>query len=137
MISKEVADCVYHISLSEEEDYIHIKVEGKITIDVAASFSVDASVLGQEKGISNFLFDVREAWNASTHIENYKFANQEMRNLMLDPNVNSAVLVNKDDRSHDFIPVVVNNAGYSIRLFTELSEALEWLRSADLNPPSL
>lgn len=118
----------YKLETSEDKDFITLTVEGDFTAKDMMGYIMAAHDLGTEIKISRFLVDVREARNVDSVMHNYQFAYSDMKNtegIIISARV--AALVNPGDRSHDFIETVLNNAGLSIKLFSDRELALEYL----------
>jgi len=88
---------------------------------------VELTEMSHAHGILHFLFDVRDVKNVSTILENYMFSYNEAEELKLQKNVRSAILVNQEDESHDFVETTMKNVGYNVRLFTDEASALKWM----------
>ncbi len=117
----------YAVTLSESRRFLVITVEGSITVELARSFAREASRVSGDSGINRFLFDVREASNVDSVIANYRFAYEDMPALGLSRSARSAILTREDDRSHEFVELAAQNAGYLVRLFSERGAAVAWL----------
>ena len=117
----------YEISIPKNGDYISIKVNQPVTADLGRRFAVDAARLAKEQNIKKFLCDVRNAPNLQSVSEDYFYANTEMDQFGFSKATRSALLVNPDDRSHDFIETAFRNAGYNVKIFTDESAAISWL----------
>ncbi|MDY6943545.1 MAG: hypothetical protein SVU69_11130 [Pseudomonadota bacterium] len=117
----------YDISISGNGNYIICRVDVPITKEIARDYSLDVDRLSREKNIKRFLFDLRRAPNIESTFDNYDYAYEDMPDMRLQRDVRSAVLVSPDDHSHDFPETVMRNAGYNVRLFTDLEAAVVWL----------
>ena len=117
----------YEISLASTGKYIVCRVIGPMTVDIARQFAKDMDQLSRERNIKRFLTDVRNAPNVSDVFQNYTFANKDMADLNLQRDVRAAVLVDPNDKSHDFIETVTQNAGYVVRVFDDENAAILWL----------
>ncbi|WP_316368053.1 hypothetical protein [Candidatus Thiodiazotropha sp. CDECU1] len=83
--------------------------------------------LGERNNIKYYLFDLRGAPNIESVIYNYEFAYREMADISFPKDTKSVILTDPGDRSHDFMETVFLNAGYNVRLFTDLDTAHSWL----------
>jgi len=117
----------YTIGVSESGKFIRLRVEGEISAELARKWSDEMREMGLASGIGRFLSDVRGARNVSSILENYSFAYKDAPELSLDRNARVAILASPDDRSHDFVEVTLQNAGYNVRLFRDESSAVQWL----------
>jgi hypothetical protein len=77
--------------------------------------------------VNRFLTDVREAPNASSTFENYEFAYKDLKELDARQDARVAILAAPSDRTHDFVEMVVQNAGYSVKIFHDAETAIAWL----------
>ncbi|MET0068682.1 MAG: hypothetical protein ABW096_01480 [Candidatus Thiodiazotropha sp.] len=100
-----------------------------MTSELGRRCGEDAVRLGERNGINCFLFDLRGSPNIQSTLPNYQFAYHDMKEFGFPKDSRSALLTDPDDRSHDFMETVFKNAGYSIRIFTDLEHALAWLNS--------
>ncbi|MDY6906456.1 MAG: STAS/SEC14 domain-containing protein [Thermodesulfobacteriota bacterium] len=118
----------YAVSVSSCSTYILCRVSGGFTADEARAFALEVEQLGREKDIKRFLFDVREAVNESSIFRNYEYAYNDMPEMGLTRAVRSAILASPEDRSHDFVETLCQNAGYNVQLFKDEQEARAWLK---------
>lgn len=117
----------YRISISENGKYIICRVIGAMTMKTAQAFGKEMLKLARTKDIKRYLTDVREAPNISTTYDNYKFAYEEMDKLGLQRAHRSAILINPDDSSHNFVETTLKNSGFNVRIFHDEDAAIAWL----------
>ncbi|MBN1379153.1 MAG: hypothetical protein JXA04_07935 [Gammaproteobacteria bacterium] len=118
----------YTISPSEDGEYIVLKVNGEIDRVTALRYNLEAHTLGKKLKISKYLFDVTEARHKGSAVEDYQFAHSDMSGMKeIDKTARIATLAAPDDHSHDFIETVSRNAGFDMKLFTRLDEAIQFL----------
>jgi hypothetical protein len=117
----------YEVSLSPDRKYIVVNIKTDMTNELGYRCGVDAAELGLQSDIKCYLFDLRGAPNIESTLENYTFAYDEMNDFRFPKDARSALLTDPDDRSHDFMETVFNNAGYAVRLFTDEAAAIAWL----------
>lgn len=117
----------YDVCASPCNTYILCRVAGGYTADEARFFALAAEAMSREKEIKRFLFDMREAQNESSIFRNYEYAYNDMPEMGMARSVRSAMLVSPEDRSHDFVETVCQNAGYNVRLFRDEQAAIAWL----------
>lgn len=117
----------YQISVSNNNSYIVCTVSVPVTLELARDYTRAMDELSRAQDIKRFLVDVRSVPNVISAAENYTFANEDMKNMDLQRDVRSAILVDPDDKSHDFVETVILNAGYIVRIFHEEAEAISWL----------
>jgi recombination DNA repair RAD52 pathway protein len=117
----------YRVFLAENNKYVICRVSGPMNADTAVEFSREMDILSRAHGIKRFLTDVRDAPNTSSVSENHSFAQIDMKKLELQKDARSAILTRQNDRSHDFVAFVSQNAGYNVRLFDDEAAAITWL----------
>jgi hypothetical protein len=117
----------YTIELSENGQYIRILTREDVSIDMASRWAVESDNMGRAHGIKRFLFDVRGARNIASMADNYAFAYNDLSQLGVDKGARSAILIDRDDSSHDFVETTLRNAGVNVRLFTDEAAAIQWL----------
>ena len=117
----------YKISVAENRRYIICRVIGPMTVDIARQFTEALDRLSRSSKIKRFLIDARNAPNISGVLHNYTFARRDMKNLDLQRDARSAILVDPDDESHDFVETVTQNAGYNVRVFDDEAAATAWV----------
>ena len=119
----------YSIKVSEDRDYIILKIVGNFTGKDMMRCVVESHTLGRETGIHSYLVDVTDARNIDTAMGNYEFAYSDMKMTEeVDPLARVAGLTSPGDRSHDFVETVSANAGMDFKLFTDREEALIFLK---------
>ena len=122
----------YSITPSKDGTYIILKVKGNITRNSAMEMNLEAHALGRQLHIRRYLVDVTEARNVEFNTENYQFAYTDLRKTEgIDKHARVVTLVSPDDHSHDFIETVSRNAGFNLRLFTDLRQAKRFLMDED------
>lgn len=113
----------------EEEDFLVLKIDGIINRKIAKQYFDEAHRKGTELGINKFLYDLTNATNTESNMDNYLFANSDIRNMGdIDLNTYVAMVVSSDDHSHDFIETVSRNAGLNVTLFRDYNKAVEYLK---------
>ena len=118
------------IVVSDDGKYIIVKTIGEINVSIAMKDNIAAHTLGQELGINRYLVDVREATNTDSIIDQYEFANKHMpMNEKIDKRARVSVVTRKGDTSHNFIEAVTRNAGFHLRIFDNMENALNFLLS--------
>jgi hypothetical protein len=118
----------YSITVSSCKTYIILKVTGTITRESSMGYNREAHALGKSLGIRNYLVDLTESQNGDTVSSNFRFANEDMKGTDIDRAARAALLVDPNDRSHDFVVLASQNAGINMSLFTDRSIAVRFLR---------
>jgi hypothetical protein len=118
----------YTITPSADGKYIGLKVTGELTRELAMQQNLAAHALGRELGITRYFVDVTEARNTERVVANCDFAHEDMSHQQgIDKDVRVAMLVSPEDHSHDFIEVVLRNAGHNVTLFRDRELAMRHL----------
>ena len=115
------------IKISENSKYIIVRVSENMTRSLAEHLGIEASNLGKKKNITKYLYDLRNSRNIESINTNYIFAYQEMKKIDLNPVNMVAMLTSAGDNSHNFVETVLRNAGFNVQIFTDESEAINWL----------
>lgn len=124
----------YQVSVANSGRYILITVLVPMTSAIGVRCGAEAIRLGVEKKVNGYLFDLRNAPNTQSVVDNYEFAHKELTEFGFPKGSRSAFLVQPNDKSHDFINTAFFNAGYTTKLFTDEVSAVSWLEH---EPPSL
>jgi hypothetical protein len=116
------------LSVSPDGAYIVLKVVGNITRQSALAQNLEAHALGRELGIDKYLVDATEARNVDSPVDDYEFAQDDMKGPGLSRTARVAILVDPGDRSHDFVETVTRNAGLDVTIFRDRAAAESHLR---------
>ncbi len=117
----------YKLTLAESGKYVICQVFEPVTTEFALEFGKAAADASHQHDVSRQLYDVRAVRNVASVHHNYDFAYKDMELLELDNTNRAAILVDPNDRSHDFVEIVSRNAGYNVRVFTDEQKAIAWL----------
>lgn len=117
----------YSVEVAGENKFVLLTIRGEITSESGMVSNEAAYKLGREKRINKYLVDITQARNVDNIANNYNFAYKDMKNELFDRFSKVAFLVHSEDHSHDFIELVLQNAGYIVKLFRVKEEALEFL----------
>jgi hypothetical protein len=118
----------YVINISENKLYIIIRVKGQMDPLSAMKYTEEAHVLAKEIGLDKFLIDLTNATNTLHVLENYEFAYEKVApNPKINKLAKVAMLVSRNDHSHDFVETVSINAGLLVKLFRNKEAALNYL----------
>ena len=118
-------------SIEPADGYIVTKVVGPVTRELAFGHVTEAHALGDQLGIRCFLFDLTEARNVESMLNNFKMTHEDAMKMPLSYRTACvAVLVDPADDSHDFTEVLAQNAGMNVTLFRERDKAIKHLEEA-------
>ena len=117
----------YRIELSPDKEYLKLTVFETINGAFEKEFAQKAIQEAKKHTIKKFLIDVRGISNIATTFEQYNLGYKDMTDFGLDPVSRIAILSDPENESHNFIETVFLNAGYKCRIFTDETDALDWL----------
>jgi len=117
----------YEMTISEDNQYIRIRVMSDITIDLVERFSRDASELSEQANIHRILSDERGVKSLTNVAQTHAFAHKSWRGPGPRPGWRIAVLKAPDGTEYDCVETVMVNAGFEFRIFDEEDEAVAWL----------
>jgi hypothetical protein len=122
---------IVEMSVAESGSYIYCRVEGPINAELARQMSNEIQQFCDQAGIEARLIDVREARNMLSVSNNYDLGYRDLDQQGIGRAHKAAILVSPGDDSHDFALLVIRNAGFNARKFTDEQEAIKWLESDD------
>jgi hypothetical protein len=109
--------------------YILNVVKGIIDDRKMLRMNVKTHKLGRKLGIDHILLDMRKCVNRNNSIQQFDFSFWDMAH---DSRINQdaviAILVGRDDHSHDFAELMEQKAGRNVKLFHNYNEAIEYLQ---------
>jgi hypothetical protein len=117
----------YQVKLSDDGQFVWATFYQSVTMDLAQQVSQEAIQLARLHTASKFLHDVRGYENKDSVIKNYTYAYKTAAAIGYQNKDAIAILHDRDDHSHDFMETVARNAGFTLKLFTELDKAIQWL----------
>jgi hypothetical protein len=118
----------YDISVSGNNKYILVRVDEPMTTDVLNRFIAEAGEMAKEHEVKKFLYDVRNSHNMVDHAFYSDLVYKRAGDLGFVYGTKHAILVEEEDMpDYHFVETVLNNAGYLGRMFTDETEAVEWL----------
>lgn len=114
--------------VSDDGQYIIMKVTGDINREIALEQNLQAHALGAKLGISRYLVDLVEARNTDRVVDQHDFAYKDMGETEgIDRRAIVALLVAEEDHSHDFIQIVARNSGLNVTIFHDRKAAISFL----------
>jgi hypothetical protein len=118
----------YDISTSDNNKYLRIFVNEAVTADLLNDFIGEAAKKSIEYEINKFLFDLRLSPNQADPSTHYNFVYNRSKELGFKPVSKHALLVNSTDiNDYSFVETILLNAGYRGKMFTDESDAIQWL----------
>ena len=117
----------FKITISENREYIIGKVYGKLNKEIAQQLAKEYAKIINSTGIKRILNDVRGSSNDMSFPNNYKYAYSDVKFLGLPRDIRAAIVSSEGDDSHDFQETVAINAGYNVKVFHSIEQAVKWL----------
>jgi hypothetical protein len=117
----------YEINMTEGQAWLHVRVHEPITKALALDLLKDTVEQATKHGVSNLLIDVRSAPSVKTTIDDFDIANYRLQELAFERSFKFAIVVDPEDKTHDFFETCTMNAGYNCRLFSDTDCAAQWL----------
>ena len=118
----------YEVKISDDGTFVCQLPQEDMTMQLASEMSREAIYLARANNTTRFLSDVRGIKNIESPFPNYEFAYRGTSEVGYRKTDRIAVVHDSDDASHDFIETASLNAGYDVKLFTDIQAAIEWLR---------
>jgi hypothetical protein len=115
--------------LSEDSTYIIGLIDGPMTTHKANKLAKRYVSLIEESGVKLILNDMRHSKHQIDAGQSFLYASKDVKNIGLPKDIRSAILVSGNDHSHDFVEVVAQSVGYSVRVFYSSANALKWLKT--------
>ena len=119
----------FNITVSENGKYIIGKVYGQLNREKAQQLAKEYAKIINSTGIRRILNDVRGITDEMGILNGYEYAYTDVDSLGLPRNIRAAIVTDEGDGSHDFQETVARNAGYSVRVFHSIEQAVKWLLS--------
>ncbi|MAR89345.1 MAG: STAS/SEC14 domain-containing protein [Pseudomonadota bacterium] len=123
----------FELSVNAAERYVEVIVRSDMTRSLATEVSQRAQQAMRQHKLAATLIDLRTSRNVEQAPQNYFFVHEDASMLELSQSDRIALLVAPEDHSHDFVEMVLRNAGFSVRLFRDEAAARAWIRE---NPES-
>jgi hypothetical protein len=118
----------YEISVSDDSKYICVRIDEPMTTDVLNRFISETADKAKEHEVKRFLYDVRNSPNRIDHAFYSDLVYKRAVELGFVYGTKHAILVDGGDMpDYHFVETILNNAGYLGRMFTDETEAVEWL----------
>ena len=116
------------LAKSREGDFIEVTVGRDMNRAAAVQMYQEAHEFGRKHGLRCYLIDLLHSVNRDSVNDNYTFAYDHLPHAVgIDPTAVIALLVGKDDKSHDFEETVNRNSGANITLFRDRGAAIDYL----------
>lgn len=123
----------YELNVTEGRPWIYARVYDPVTKALVLDLLKEIVRESAKSGVSGLLIDVRGAPSLKTTVEDYDIAYYRLQELGFKPHLKSAIVVDPEDKTHDFFETCTMNAGYNLRIFSDPDLAGQWL---DSEPPA-
>ena len=124
----------YELNVTEGRTWIHARVCAPVTKALFLDCLKAAVERAAKCGMGNFLIDARSAPSIKTTVEDFDIANYRLQELGFERSSKSAIVVDPEDKTHDFFETCTMNAGYNWRIFSTVDLATQWLDLMSLTP---
>lgn len=116
------------ISISQTHLYAR-SFQTPFTAELAQALAQEFLALSEDLTVSGCLIDIRGTKSVSSVVEKYNFAYKDTVKIGLPRHWKYAFLKDRDDKSLEFIELVMSNAGYLFRIYNDEREAIDWLET--------
>jgi polyhydroxyalkanoate synthesis regulator phasin len=125
-ISQKAKTPTYNISTSENEGIVEIVFTGEVTKDFIEKLGIELYAILKPMNPEKLLADVRSLKMPREYIEAYSRFTDYLPPLR----VNIAIVdIPENADFESFLEAIANNAGLSLKCFTDISKARSWLKS--------
>ena len=116
----------YRINYEEEYDYIAVAVDGAFSLSTLKELAADVSKLIEKHGCNRIMNDMRHAKLTKGTIDIYQMP-QAANQAGVTVQCKRALVVSEQSSDFYFLETVFVNQGHTVKLFTDINEALHWL----------
>lgn len=121
----------YDIGISPDGMFYHVRAfRVPYTANLALEVAREIINLGDKIGILGCIIDIRGTTSISSVLEKYQFANEKASLVGLPHHWKYAFLKDQTDESPNFIETVMQNVGFSLKIFKDEREAIDWLKGS-------
>ncbi|MBN2313209.1 MAG: hypothetical protein JXM79_04725 [Sedimentisphaerales bacterium] len=117
----------YELNVTEDQPWIYARVYDPVTKTLLLDLLADALRRARELGVSRYLIDARGVPSMKTTIEDYDIVNYRLKELGFERRSKAAMIVDPEDKTHNFFEICSMNAGYNWQIFTDADLASQWL----------
>jgi hypothetical protein len=121
----------YDLTIEEKDDVLWVTATGTRSTETILAMSKDILAACAEKKVKKVLIDVRAMEGRLRIMEAYDIVNQSFVKMRDRRVITQAALVDLKEFEHDyrFFENVAVNRYFNLRIFSELDEAVKWLKS--------
>ena len=119
------------INIKKGDGFVHSYFRGPITLERLAELITKTARIAKEWGSEKYLADFRDAGKRQINFtDDYDLAYRKVKEYGFKPGSKHALLIRRDEEIDQwgFVETVFQNAGFTLRIFTEEEVALDWIR---------
>jgi hypothetical protein len=116
----------YSIHYDQENDFILITVQGELDLPLLQEMASGVAKMIHQVGCNRILNDLRKARMTDTTVDIYNMPKTAQQAGVVRV-CKRALVVSEETSNFHFLETVFVNQGHQVRLFTEITEAKEWL----------
>ena len=119
----------YNLDIREEQDYLHVRATGTRTFEAVAEMATQILNACIEHGTDSVLVDVRELEGRLSTIGAYEMPTTVFPKLK-GRGLKRAAIVDREqyEDGFPFLETVARNRGFNLHIFSDVDEAIAWLR---------
>ncbi|TQV82421.1 hypothetical protein FKG94_06660 [Exilibacterium tricleocarpae] len=118
----------YELCVPAGKDYVYVQPKKDISSTrLPHQFARHAIELGNTHEICKALIDYRLVTSYSGAFDKYFFAYEHSTKMGLTRHWRAALVRRPENTELDFLETVMQNAGFSFRIFTDMDAARDWL----------
>ena len=122
----------YELSYKHEPNYLHVQVTGIRTIENIIAMLKDYHAVSDKHGYSKVVLDVRGMTGKLGVFNAYKLGKKNVQEFSQPGQLKVSIIDLEENRElSEFMENVVVNAGFNVRIFSDVDEAMEWLGVAN------
>jgi hypothetical protein len=122
----------YQLKLKKEPAYLFVQVTGIRTLETVLAAGKEVILACDEQGYNRVLVDVQEMTGELTTFEVYDLGTGDLKEFRRPGQLKMAILDLEENRSRfRFFETVFHNRGYNLRIFSNMDEAIKWLREGE------
>ncbi len=119
----------FSVSYEEGLDVVSGKIEGDLTVEIAAEYFAKVGEVASQRGCERVLTDVRSAKLMASE-EGMLALSRELESIGMDTKFRRAIVLNDDVKGYKVWENYCFRQGYTrIKLFYDQLKALDWLGS--------
>ena len=124
-------DELYDITFTKNDDVLCVNARGQRTLEIVLSIAQKTIEACREHEVKKALVDVRDLEGRLSTINAYNLPAEYFAALRNPEVIRKVAIIDLEEfsDSYKFFENVAVNRGYNLRIFSDITIALEWLRS--------